>query len=189
MVRNPELKSKYNPIPFHNRDGDGKHVAWSDRAQKAAEHLSNNQWGNIPRAEVEEASTQRNNEARYKQHRIITQEDEERYNIQPPSVEEVTKVIQKIKRRKAPGPDEIPIEISKELSRDNLDRLTELFEEWWKNESMPEEELRARVVLIFKKGDTNKFENYRPISLLNTFYKIFAAVLQRRNTDKHLQNT
>ena len=54
------------------------------------------------------------------------------------------------------------------------------------------EELKARVVLIYKEGDTNKFENYRPISLLNTLYKIFAAILQKRiasKLDKHLQKT
>ena len=58
---------------------------------------------------------------------------------------------------------------------------------FWTDEEM----LKARVVLIFKKGDTNKFENYRPISLLNTLYKILAVIIQRRiaqTLDKHLQN-
>ena len=52
--------------------------------------------------------------------------------------------------------------------------------------------MKKRVVLIFKKGDSNKFENYRPISILNTPYKIFAAILQRRisrTLDRHLQKT
>ena len=43
-----------------------------------------------------------------------------------------------------------------------------------------------------QKGDSNKFENYRPIPLLNTLYKIFAAILQRRisrTLDRHLQKT
>ena len=35
----------------------------------------------------------------------------------------------------------------------------------------------ARVVLIFKKGDTSLCENYRPISLLNSLYKIFARIM------------
>ena len=57
---------------------------------------------------------------------------------------------------------------------------------------MPTELLMARIVLIYKKGDTNLCENYRPISLLNTMYKIFAAAIQRRKeygVDKHLQDT
>ena len=48
---------------------------------------------------------------------------------------------------------------------------------------MPEEVLKARVVLLFKKGDTTNCSNYRPISLLNTVYKIFAALLHRLIAD------
>ena len=47
------------------------------------------------------------------------------------------------------------------------------------------------ISVIFKKGDTNKFENYRPMSLLSTTYNIFAAIPQRRISkilDKHLQS-
>ena len=50
----------------------------------------------------------------------------------------------------------------------------------------------ANVASIFKKGDTKKLENYKPISLLNTFYKILATVIQMRlasKIDKHIQKT
>ena len=40
-----ELKTKYTPSPYHNKDAEGNHVQWKDRAQKAAEHLSTKQWG------------------------------------------------------------------------------------------------------------------------------------------------
>ena len=105
---------------------------------------------------------------------------------------ELEEVIRNLKRRKAPGPDEIPTETLKEMNGQQRKKILQLIKRWWINEDMGEEELRARVVLIYKKGDTNKFENYRPISLLNTLYKIFAAILQRRiaNTlDRHLQET
>ena len=49
-----ELKSKYNPTPYHNRTKQGEHVKWSDRAQKAAEYLSSHQWG---KAEASEGGT------------------------------------------------------------------------------------------------------------------------------------
>ena len=58
--------------------------------------------------------------------------------------------------------------------------LLKLLNEWYLNETIAEEDLLAHVVLIFKKGDTSNLENYRPIALLSTFYKIFAALLQNR---------
>ena len=61
------------------------------------------------------------------------------------------------------------------MNEENLNRVLELLNTWWREENIEEEDLKARVVLIFKKGDSNKFENYRPISSLNTLYKIFAA--------------
>ena len=38
----------------------------------------------------------------------------------------------------------------------------------------------ANVAVIFKKGSTENPENYRPIALLNTTYKILASIIQRR---------
>ena len=58
--------------------------------------------------------------------------------------------------------------------------LLHMLNKWWNDEHIPEEALRAKVILIFKKGDSSNLENYRPISLLNTCYKIFAAILQKR---------
>ena len=38
----------------------------------------------------------------------------------------------------------------------------------------------ANVAVLFKKGSTENPENYRPIALLNTTYKILASIIQRR---------
>ena len=107
-------------------------------------------------------------------------------------MKELNAVIKKLKRRKAPGPDEIPTEILKEMDEENREIIRELLNIWWREEEIPEEMLRARVVMIYKKGKTSDYENYRPISLLNTLYKLIAAITQRRlaeKLDKHLQRT
>ena len=42
----------------------------------------------------------------------------------------------------------------------------------------------ASVISLFKKGDTQNLANYRPISLLNYLYKLFAYILKQRLSSK-----
>lgn len=53
------------------------------------------------------------------------------------------------------------------------------------NESLEEERFpkgltKGRIALLFKDGDCSSLTNWRPITLLNTTYKIFAKALQQR---------
>ena len=66
------------------------------------------------------------------------------------------------------------------MNDQTLEVILNIINEWWEQEQTPDEAMNARVVLIYKKGDTSLCENYRPISLLNTCYKFIAAALQRR---------
>ena len=78
------------------------------------------------------------------------------------------------------------------MDLESLELVREVLNEWWNKEEVPEESLRARVVLIYKKGNTSKYENYRPISLLGSLYKIFASIVQRRladGLDEYVQKT
>ena len=67
-----------------------------------------------------------------------------------------------------------------------------LLNEWWNQEQGPENITQVRVASIFKKGNPDNQANYRPISLLNTYYKLMAAIIQKRLStaiDEHLQQT
>ena len=55
-----------------------------------------------------------------------------------------------------------------------------MFNKWWENEETPNELTEAIVASIYKKGNTDNQENYRPISLLQVFYRICAAILKDR---------
>ena len=45
---------------------------------------------------------------------------------------------------------------------------------------MPDEMELSELATLYKKGNVEDPANYRPISLLNTIYKIYAAILQKR---------
>ena len=61
-----------------------------------------------------------------------------------------------------------------------------MFNECLTTQTVPEEWKEALIVSIYKnKGSDSDPANYRPISLLNTFYKIYAALLQRRLATAH----
>ena len=94
--------------------------------------------------------------------------------------EELDKAIKRLKIRKTGGPDETTIEMFKAMDEGNRDIIRKVLNEWWSREEIDKEALRARVVHIFKKGNTSNLANYRPISLLNTMYKLFAAITQDR---------
>ena len=84
------------------------------------------------------------------------------------------------------------MEIFMEMEDEMMDIVVEILNQWWEKKQVPEELMQFRVVLIFKKGDRRLLSNYRPISLMNSMYKIFAAVLQRRisqGIERHLQRT
>jgi retron-type reverse transcriptase len=59
-------------------------------------------------------------------------------------------------------------------------------------ESRPAEFYHARIATIYKKGDTDNAANYRPISLLSSFYKIYMILIRQRVqllVEKHLSAT
>ncbi len=150
----------------------------SKRAEMAAQYLKTEQWG---KEETEQEESERR--SRWERRKVIGK-DREEYRTCEIELWEIKGIIKKMKRRKAPGPDEVPTEVFKEMGDEGLEEISGILNDWWREEEVPEEQLRARVVLIYKKGDTSKYENYRPISPLNIIYKLFAAIIQRRIASK-----
>ena len=96
---------------------------------------------------------------------------------------ELCAAIKRAKPKKQPGPDGITMELVKWLDNANRRALLDLINTWWESQTAPSALFLARVVPIFKKGDTDIAANYRPISLLNSFYKIYMVMIRARMQD------
>ena len=95
---------------------------------------------------------------------------------------ELDNVLRKLKSGKASGADDIPPDFWKVLRNDSTasTELLKLCNHCLSDRSIPEFWKVAKIVLLFKKGDSIFPQNYRPISLLPVGYKILAALIHQR---------
>ena len=84
-------------------------------------------------------------------------------------MKEEIEALNKLKKRRAPGPDHNANELFLLLDDDNLDLLLLPENEIWSIGEVPTNWKEAIMVSIYKgKGTDTDLANYRPISLLNT---------------------
>lgn len=93
---------------------------------------------------------------------------------------EVLKAIKQSKQGKAVGPDEVYIEIIKLLNDENLDSLTEIFNNIYETGEIPQDWLQSIFVPIPKKPNANHSDQYRMISLLSQVLKLFLKIVHTR---------
>ena len=151
------------------KDKDGIRVGPSRRADAIADYLHTVQW----KAETLPPEKNRG--------KILNNTLD--FNTSAFTIDELNFAIRKANNNKAAGPDEVTAELFKFLNPQNRTCVLNVINEWWSSETLPAEQLRARVVTIFKKGDTQNIANYRPVSLLNAIYKLYAAMIRKRLAD------
>ena len=153
---------------------DGKPQPWSKTHEAFRDHLQNKQWAS-PTIPDHTAAERRSREAL-----CPTLGDEPLFTLA-----ELSDAMAQLKKRKASGPDGIPNELWLLLDDHNANLLLDLYNHSWEHGTIPQEWAEAIVVSIYKgKGDDTDPSNYRPIALLNTVYKIYATMLQRRLAGK-----
>ena len=96
------------------------------------------------------------------------------------SCEDIMRHLQKIDVRKAIGEDRIPTKILKLTSDILCPYLTTTINRSIKEMHFPEYAKRAAVTPIYKSGTKAVKKNYRPVSILNSFSKIFENVIKEQ---------
>ena len=96
---------------------------------------------------------------------------------------EIRKATMQLKVGKLPGIDGIQAEVYQHGVEVVLDKLKDLFTNWWEKGTLPQDLRDAVIVSLYKnKGEKSDCSNYRGIILLSIAGRILARVLLSRLT-------
>ena len=97
------------------------------------------------------------------------------------TIEEVEKVLFKTKNNKAPGPDGYSYDFLKLFWDDIKFLMLNTFRRYLETENLTEQQKTGIITCLPKQGkDRRLIKNWRPITLLNSIYKIFSWILADR---------
>ena len=88
--------------------------------------------------------------------------------------DEITHAVKQAKNYKSPGTDGLTYEFYKAFWQLLGKDLVQVFNHSFENKHLPDSQNYGLLTLLFKKGERALLSNRRPISLLNTDYKILA---------------
>ena len=101
------------------------------------------------------------------------------------SRKEVKNALRRMKKDKAVGPNELPIEVWKCMGEMGIKFLTKLFNRILMGEQMPEEWRRSVLIPIYKnKGDAQCCGNYRGIKLMSHTMKVWERIIEIKLRDR-----
>ena len=92
----------------------------------------------------------------------------------------MTNSMKEMKKNKAPGPDDLDINVIKEAGEPLAKELTKLYNFCLQQKRIPDVWKESELIIIHKKEDKRDMKNYRPISLLSHVYKIFTKIITKR---------
>ncbi|KFV58198.1 hypothetical protein N341_07968, partial [Tyto alba] len=109
-------------------------------------------------------------------------------NEEPPTVEDqVRDHIRNLKVHESMGPDEMHLQVLKDLVDEVVGSLSIIFEKWWLSSEVPADWKRGNITPIFKKGKKEDPANYKPVSLISLLGKIIEQILLETMLE-HVEN-
>lgn len=108
--------------------------------------------------------------------------------LNPVTPDEICELASQVKNKLSSGLDEIPSSIVKCSALILKDILSHLINSSFVNGKFPTELKTALIKPLYKKGDPQSFDSYRPISLLPSFSKLFELAMAKRIVDFMITN-
>ena len=96
------------------------------------------------------------------------------------SESEINKAIRELKNNKAPGPDKIENEKIKMFEEALNSPIKKIFNKILETEEVPKQWKNTEIIIIYKKGNRQDPQNYRPISLSPSLSKLFTKIIKNR---------
>ena len=100
--------------------------------------------------------------------------------LDPTDLPEVLSIISKLKSKSSYGQDGISTNLLKSISQSIAQPLTILINKSIDEGKVPEALKIAKVIPIHKGSEKQFFNNYRPVSVLNSISKVFEKVIFKR---------
>ena len=102
--------------------------------------------------------------------------------LKPIEPSEIIDIVSKMKNDTSSGPDSVSVKVVKKVIRLPVicETLSQIFNCSMFTGVVPDQMKIARVTPIYKKGDDNELNNYRPISVLPIFTKILERCMYNR---------
>jgi exonuclease III len=110
----------------------------------------------------------------------LPQEDVDLLSEMDVTEEEVLRALKRSPSGKSPGLDGIPVELYRRGSSVMAPLLARVYSAMGRTGQMPHTVLDGLITSLHKTGDRTNPANYRPITLLNTDYRVLAKVLANR---------
>ena len=115
------LKQKYEPKTYERADRHGRKVNFQGQAEAAADYLQKEQWGNEATEGLFDPNEERHAKCNQKSNQVKTNDS---------TPYEIRQVLQRMKKHKATGPDEIQMELFMLMDDKNLMVLADILNEW-----------------------------------------------------------